>query len=39
MLQSTKEKFSAGYFDFDRVIYCVGLTKGYNPEASANSHG
>jgi hypothetical protein len=39
VLQSTKEKFSKGYFDFDRVIYCVGLTKGYSPEASANSHG
>ncbi|HAN32439.1 MAG TPA: hypothetical protein DCQ06_12660 [Myxococcales bacterium] len=39
VLQSTKEKFSAGYFDFDRVIYCVGLTKGYNPESHADTHG
>lgn len=37
--QSTKDKFAKGYFDFDRVIYCVGFTPNYNPEASARNHG
>jgi hypothetical protein len=37
--QSTKEKFAKGYFDFDRVIFCVGLTKNYDPDAAARTHG
>lgn len=37
--QSTKDKFIKGYFDFDRVIFCVGLTGAYNPEAAALNHG
>lgn len=37
--QSTKDKFIKGYFDFDRVIFCVGLTKGYDPDAAARNHG
>lgn len=39
VLQSTRDKFIKGYYDFDRVIFCAGLTKGYDPEAAANSNG
>ncbi|MCO4761669.1 MAG: DUF4157 domain-containing protein [Myxococcales bacterium] len=38
VLQSTREKFIKGYFDFDRVIFCVGLTKGYDPASAADTH-
>ena len=34
--QSTKEKFQRGYMDFDRVIYCVAMTKNYQPEKEAS---
>ena len=37
--QSTKEKFIAGYFDFDRVIFCVGLAPAYSPADAARTHG
>jgi hypothetical protein len=37
--QSTKDKFIAGYFDFDRVIFCVGLTPAYDPAGAARTHG
>lgn len=37
--QSTKDKFAAGYFDFDRIIYCVGLATGYDPAGAAKAHG
>ncbi len=37
--QSTKDKFIKGYFDFDRVIFCVGLTGAYDPAAAALNHG
>jgi hypothetical protein len=36
--QSTPDKFTKGYTDFDRVIFCVGLQKGYDPNAAANAH-
>ena|GEM_PF-2554475 len=36
--QSTVEKFTKGYTDFDRVIFCVGLQKAYDPNAAANNH-
>lgn len=39
VLQSTKEKFIKGYVDFDRIIFCVGLQKQYQPEGAANTHG
>lgn len=35
VLQSTKDKFAAGYFDFDRIVYCVALAKNYNPGLAA----
>lgn len=37
--QSTKEKFSAGYIDFDRIIFCVGIATNYDPGLAAISHG
>jgi hypothetical protein len=33
--QSSKEKFQRGYRDFDRTIYCVALTKVYQPKTAA----
>lgn len=38
VLQSTKEKFTAGYMDFDRVLFGVGLQKGYDPESHSWNH-
>lgn len=36
--QSTKEKFSAGYMDFDRIIFCVGIAENYDPGLAAIAH-
>jgi len=36
--QSTKDKFSAGYKDFDRVIFCAGIATNYNAPKSATAH-
>lgn len=33
--QSTKDKFAAGYLDFDRVIYCVAIAQNYDPGLAA----
>jgi hypothetical protein len=33
--QSTKDKFSAGYMDFDRIIFCAAITKSYKPASVA----
>ena len=33
--QSTKEKFAAGYIDFDRIIYCVEIAENYDPGLAA----
>jgi len=33
--QSTLDKFSAGYMDFDRVIFCVGIAENYDPGLAA----
>jgi hypothetical protein len=36
--QSTRDKFAAGYIDFDRIIYCVAWARNYKPrEAARNS--
>lgn len=35
VLQSTKDKFAAGYIDFDRVVYGVALAKNYDPGLAA----
>ncbi|MEY3015675.1 MAG: hypothetical protein RIT45_4410 [Pseudomonadota bacterium] len=36
--QSTKEKFAKGYFDFDRIVYGIALTKNWNPNAAARNN-
>ena len=36
--QSTKEKFAAGYIDFDRIVYCAAIAKNYNPQGAAGAH-
>ena len=36
--QSTKDRFSAGYIDFDRIVYCVALAKNYDPAKAAIAH-
>lgn len=33
--QSTKEKFAAGYRDFDRIVYCIAIAKNYDPQKAA----
>jgi hypothetical protein len=38
VLQSTKEKFAAGYRDFDRTIYCVAYATNYDPGLAALRH-
>jgi hypothetical protein len=35
--QSSKEKFQNGYIDFDRAIYCVALTKVFEPAKAASN--
>lgn len=36
--QSTKEKFSKGYIDFDRIIFCAAFARAYKPAAAAAAH-
>ena len=36
--QSTKDKFSAGYMDFDRVIFCAAIVKNYKAQDSAAAY-
>jgi len=36
--QSTRNKFAAGYADFDRVIYCVAIATNYDPGLAAIAH-
>ena len=36
--QSTKDKFSAGYMDFDRIIFCAAIVKNYKAAASAAAY-
>jgi hypothetical protein len=38
VLQSTREKFVKGYFDFDRVVFGVALAENYNPVQAAVEH-
>ena len=38
VLQSTREKFVKGYFDFDRIVFCVALAESYNPGLAAIRH-
>lgn len=36
--QSTKEKFAAGYIDFDRIVYCAAIARDYNAMNAAGAH-
>lgn len=36
--QSTKERFCAGYIDFDRIVFGVALAKNYDPGKAAIAH-
>ncbi|MBM4387419.1 MAG: DUF4157 domain-containing protein [Deltaproteobacteria bacterium] len=36
--QSTKERFSRGYIDFDRIIFCVAWARNYKPREAAGNH-
>jgi hypothetical protein len=36
--QSTKEKFAAGYIDFDRIVYCAAIARNYNAMNAAGAH-
>jgi hypothetical protein len=36
--QSTKEKFTKGYIDFDRIIFCIARAENYDPGLSAMAH-
>jgi len=33
--QSTKDKFSKGYIDFDRIVYCAAIARSYKPANAA----
>ena len=36
--QSTKDKFTAGYMDFDRIVFCAAIVKTYKPATSAAAY-
>ena len=36
--QSKKDKFSAGYMDFDRILFCAAIVKNYKAAASAAAY-
>jgi hypothetical protein len=38
VLQSTKEKFTKGYLDFDRIVFCIAKANNYNPGLAAIAH-
>lgn len=38
VLQSTRDKFTAGYLDFDRIIFCVARAENYDPGLAAIAH-
>ncbi len=37
--QSTREKFTKGYIDFDRIVFCTAIAKRYNPQGAAERSG
>lgn len=39
VLQSTKDKFTAGYFDFDRIIFCIAKADNYDAGLAALASG
>jgi uncharacterized protein DUF4157/microbial transglutaminase len=38
VLQSTRAKFTAGYLDFDRIIFCIARAHNYDPGLAAIAH-
>ena len=38
VFQSTKDKFTAGYMDFDRIIFCAVIAKNYKAMNAAAAH-
>ena len=36
--QSTKDKFTAGYMDFDRILFGIAPVEAYDPVTSAKKH-
>ncbi len=38
VLQSTRSKFVKGYFDFDRIIFCIAKSSNYDPGLAAITH-
>jgi hypothetical protein len=38
VLQSTRAKFTKGYFDFDRIIFCIAKSSNYDPGLAAIAH-
>jgi hypothetical protein len=36
--QSTREHFTDGYIDFDRIIFCVARCNNYDPRKAAETH-
>jgi hypothetical protein len=38
VLQSTREKFTKGYFDFDRIIFCIAKASNYDAGLAAITH-
>ncbi len=36
--QSTKDKFAAGYLDFDRIVFCAVIAKNYKAMNAARAH-
>jgi hypothetical protein len=38
VLQSTKSKFTKGYIDFDRIVFCIAKAENYDPGLAALTH-
>ncbi|MSP63397.1 MAG: DUF4157 domain-containing protein [Myxococcales bacterium] len=38
VLQSTRDKFVKGYFDFDRIVFCIAKAENYAPGLAAIVH-
>ncbi|MBZ0238969.1 MAG: DUF4157 domain-containing protein [Deltaproteobacteria bacterium] len=38
VLQSTRAKFTKGYLDFDRIIFCIAKSSNYDPGLAALAH-
>lgn len=36
--QSSKERFLAGYHEFDRAVFCIARARNYDPRLAAGVH-